>query len=322
MKLTIIVPMYKVELYVRECLKSILNQKGDFEVIAVDDGSPDRSGEIAHNLAIHDSRLRVISQQNKGLSGARNEGLSKACGEYVWFIDSDDWIAPDSIKLITSKLEKYSPEALHVCGADVIENKPQKIYSLAQYSSGYYSGITMIKEGSFHGVVQYTIYKRDFINKYNLRFFEGIYHEDTEFSPRAYYYLKKIICLDDIVYLKRVNNNSITRTVNIKKNFDLIKVSESLRKFASNLESKDDRRLYMRLSANAFKLALSNESSLMSRESRKELNRRCIEKKYLLKSFFESDRVLYKVHALLLYLFPWNMVGFNKVVIGLKNCIK
>ena len=100
-KISIIVPMYNVELYLRKCINSILNQTyKNIEIILVDDGSPDNSGKIADAFAKMDSRIKVIHQENRGLCGARNAGLEVATGKYIGFIDSDDWISIDCLQLL------------------------------------------------------------------------------------------------------------------------------------------------------------------------------------------------------------------------------
>lgn len=103
---SIIVPVYNVENYLRECIESILTQTyADIEVILVDDGSSDRSGEICDEFASKDHRVIVIHKENKGLSAARNTGIDKANGGYIMMIDSDDWIDPDYVKELYKAIE-------------------------------------------------------------------------------------------------------------------------------------------------------------------------------------------------------------------------
>lgn len=118
MKLSIIVPVYKVEKYIRRCLDSIINQTfTDFELILVDDGSPDTSGEICEGYAKKDERIRVIHQENKGLSGARNTGVEVSKGEYIGFVDSDDWIELEMYEKLITAAEKYGADIVK-CGLD------------------------------------------------------------------------------------------------------------------------------------------------------------------------------------------------------------
>ena len=98
--ISIVVPVYKVEKYLNRCVDSILNQTyTDFECILVDDGSPDKCGQICDEYAELDKRIRVIHKENGGLSDARNVGIDAAKGEYILFVDSDDWIHPQLIEL-------------------------------------------------------------------------------------------------------------------------------------------------------------------------------------------------------------------------------
>ncbi|MDT2429004.1 glycosyltransferase family 2 protein [Enterococcus avium] len=107
-KISVIVPVYNVEEYLENCLESISNQtETDIEIIVVDDGSPDKSGEIAESYRLKDNRVRVIHQDNGGLSAARNSGLDVMKGKYVCFIDSDDWIEPDYLELLLTGIERY-----------------------------------------------------------------------------------------------------------------------------------------------------------------------------------------------------------------------
>lgn len=100
-EVSIIVPVYKVEPYLNKCVDSILAQTfTDFECILVDDGSPDSCGKICDEYVQKDSRVKVIHQENQGLSAARNSGLDMASGAWIVFVDSDDWIEPDAVEVL------------------------------------------------------------------------------------------------------------------------------------------------------------------------------------------------------------------------------
>ena len=106
-KVSVIVPVYNVEPYLRRCIDSILAQSyQNFEILLIDDGSTDASGDICDKYAEQDSRIFVIHQENKGVSSARNAGLDRCCGEYVSFIDSDDWIDKEMLQTMTSAIEE------------------------------------------------------------------------------------------------------------------------------------------------------------------------------------------------------------------------
>ena len=115
-KVSIIVPVYKAEKYLNRCVDSILAQTfTDFELLLIDDGSPDRSGEICDEYAKKDSRIRVFHKKNGGVSSARNLGLDNVLGEYVTFVDSDDWVEPDFVETMIQTYEKF-PWTIPVCG--------------------------------------------------------------------------------------------------------------------------------------------------------------------------------------------------------------
>ena len=117
-ELSIIVPVYKVEKYLPKCLDSILAQTfTDFELILIDDGSPDRCGDICDEYAAKDDRLIVIHQENKGVSAARNAGLDIARGEYIGFVDSDDWIEPEMYETMLATAKESEAEIV-ACGAN------------------------------------------------------------------------------------------------------------------------------------------------------------------------------------------------------------
>ncbi|MCL2354597.1 MAG: glycosyltransferase, partial [Oscillospiraceae bacterium] len=110
-KISIIVPAYKVEPFIRKCIRSVLNQTHkNIEVILVDDESPDNSGKICDAFAAEDSRIKVIHQKNRGLCGARNAGLDVATGDYIGFVDSDDWVDPDMFEYLLKNLKSYEAD--------------------------------------------------------------------------------------------------------------------------------------------------------------------------------------------------------------------
>lgn len=114
--ISIIVPVYNVEAYIRQCIDSILAQTyRDIEVILIDDGSPDQCGKICDEYAAEDGRVRVFHTENSGLSAARNLGIKKARGEYIGFVDSDDWVEPDMYEILLKEIEGKNAD-ICVCG--------------------------------------------------------------------------------------------------------------------------------------------------------------------------------------------------------------
>lgn len=174
---SIIVPVYKVERYLPRCIESILGQTyTNFELILIDDGTPDRSGIICDRYAEKDSRIRVIHKENGGVSTARNAGIDAAKGEWITFIDSDDWVANDYLEVLLKPLEKYNCDMTvgalewkHILVSssaheeryiDIEENNSQEILSA-------------INRTEFYGP-WLKLFKKDIIEKNKLRFAVGI----------------------------------------------------------------------------------------------------------------------------------------------------
>lgn len=126
--ISIIVPVYNVEKYITRCVKSIITQTyTNIEIILIDDGSPDNSGIICDDLAKTDNRIQVIHQKNKGLSGARNTGIDVASGLYIAFVDSDDWIDIEMIKVLHNLIKQYNAQ-ISACGVEMIGDKGHIAY--------------------------------------------------------------------------------------------------------------------------------------------------------------------------------------------------
>lgn len=224
LKLSIIVPVYKVEPYLRKCVDSLLEQdlsSDEYEIILVDDGSPDNCGAICDEYASKYSHIRVIHRPNGGLSAARNSGIEVARGEYVQFVDSDDYLEPNVLKYLVNKMEQDDLDVLRFNYQNVNEryevfdpNKASKRF--VNYSDSICDGVTFLNER-----LGYACYAVQFMIKRSLladcRFKEGIYFEDTEWTPRLLMKANKITSTDKIVYNYMVRQGSITRSVDDKK---------------------------------------------------------------------------------------------------------
>lgn len=231
MKLSIIIPAYNVERQITACIESCSQEKdllgSVYEIVVVNDGSTDDTAGVLEKLKSRISPLTVISQKNQGLSGARNTGLGIAQGEYVWFVDGDDTIEPKGIKKILNALS--STDALQILGNKVCG---EKILTEGNVGPDARSrGIDLFCRGNFTWGAPYTIYRKDFLKKHDLKFFRGIFHEDMEFTPRAYFFAESVASLPERIYNHIHNPKSITQTVNPKRSFDLLTVARRNRSF-------------------------------------------------------------------------------------------
>jgi len=256
MKFSIIIPVYNVEQYLRDCLDSVVMQTyPDYEVICVNDGSTDGSQEILMEYEKNYSQITVITQQNKGLSGARNAGIRAAQGDYLFFLDSDDWIEPDALKTLA---EKQNGEDL-VCfnGRRVFENgmteEPDAGVSESCLSGWEYYIKYALLTRKFHFVCTVLrLYRREYLLKNNLFFEEGIYHEDNLFTPIACYYAQSAKVIPDCLYIYRIREGSITQIVRVKRLFDMLVVANKLSDFFIPIKDLDKRQLYREIAGEYF----------------------------------------------------------------------
>lgn len=296
MILSVIIPVYNVEKYVESCIRSCENQdipKEDYEVIVVNDGSPDGSLAIVQRLAREYSNIRVISQENGGLSAARNTGMENACGDYYMFVDSDDWIAENCLGKLTAKLRKENPDALAICAADVIDGVSIRSHSFTEETP--IAGRDLLKNG-ISTCAPYAIWRASFFKKNNLKFCQGIYHEDTELIPRAYYLAEKVSRTNDIIYYYNQNITSITRTSNPKRAFDLIEVvCPNLSRFAMGVDN-DYKVCFYDLVESCMNSALS----VIQRADKKEkelLDAEIAKRSYLWKDIRKCSYLRYRIEA-------------------------
>ena len=230
-KLSIILPVYNVEQYLEKCLNSILtNTFQDFELIIVNDGSPDNSEKIILNFKEkYGDKIIYVKKENGGLSDARNCGLTYAKGEYISFIDSDDYIEQHMYELMMKKLDEY-PYDIVACDLNLVYENSKKIDIV---SSGYNNDLkdkneikkTMIH---FYPTVWNKIYKRESIQ--NIGFLKGVWYEDLEFMLKVYPSLNSIGVVKNPLYNYLQRKNSITYTYNDKL-YDIINNMESVISF-------------------------------------------------------------------------------------------
>lgn len=233
--ISIIIPVYNVQSYLRKCLDSIVNQASTLiEVICVNDGSTDGSSSILNEYAAKYANIRIINQENQGLSAARNSGIRAAKGDYLFFLDSDDWIEPDTLKTLVYKqngedMVCFNGRRYFEDGKAEVPDSGIKEDLLAGWE--YYNKYALVSR-KFHFVcVVLRLYKRDFLVENNLFFEEGIYHEDNLFTPLACYYAKAVKVIPDSLYVYRLRLGSITCSTNKKHICDIVKVANKLSAF-------------------------------------------------------------------------------------------
>ena len=225
--LSVIVPIYNVEQYLINCIDSIIAQNFEnFEVILVDDGSPDNCGKICDEYAKKDKRIKVVHKENGGLSDARNAGLKIARGKYISFIDSDDTIEEGMYENLYSLCENENAD-IAVCGFQNFNSVD--IETIHQYNFAIYdnaqANCAMLYEEKFWVSAWNKIYKKELFE--GLLYPKGKIYEDLYLTPRLIHNAKKVVVSDKVFYNYRTRENSIMGQSQKALNPDIIDVIDS-----------------------------------------------------------------------------------------------
>lgn len=245
MKFSVLIPVYKAEKYLKECLDSVLHQTfTDFEVILVDDGSPDNCPQICDEYAKKDNRVKVIHQKNAGQAAARNAGLNLAKGEYVCFIDSDDYLARKDVFMKLSKNTENSPDIIHYKFKEWLESSNKKVECKFNYDLETKSeSITdiyceLIDKDAYFNSAWSKIIKRNLLIDNNILFEEGLTGEDNEWYYHVVLSASTLKLIDEPFYVyRRRNNGSVTTTLKEKNLADQLYILEKWTKILSEKKS-------------------------------------------------------------------------------------
>ncbi len=235
-KISVVLPVYNVANYLRKCLDSLINQTfEDFEVICVNDGSTDLSLGILEGYALSDSRFKIISQKNQGLSGARNTGIQHIQGEYVLFVDSDDWLEENALEELYNHVKGFNSDItmfkFKFFDESTSEFSEESFSNLEVIDSTFYTGnfnyydvldiIFKISHAPFN-----KLYKTSFLKELDAKFLYGSYYEDLEFFYKVFLKAKKVSVLPQYLYYYRIRDQSIS-TSGDEGSFDIFKVLDS-----------------------------------------------------------------------------------------------
>lgn len=222
--ISVIVPIYRVEKYLPACIDSILNQTfTDFELILVDDGSPDRCPEICDETAKRDARVRVIHQANAGLSAARNAGIEVAHGAWLSFVDSDDFLAPDFLETLHDAAVRAGGADCALCGVQLTDEAGQKIGQPLSVADGVRTGRSILETLCRAPEIPYQVawnklYRRDVFQ--TLRYPVGRQNEDTYLAVELFDTVQTVICVSKPMYFYRQRVDSFMHTAVTTHNLD------------------------------------------------------------------------------------------------------
>ncbi len=235
-KFSVIIPVYNVRNYIEQCIDSVLAQKqGNFEVILINDGSTDGSGELCDCYAKKDMRVTVIHQCNKGLSSARNNGIQKATGDYIILLDGDDYLDPEAMKHLEKIILKKEYD--FIINHFILDNEGngKKYVNSYQFDNmllrsenplQIYKSL-LKQKFTFAGCL--FVVRRDFLFQNQLFFYPGLYHEDELWVPYLFINAKKIACNNKNFYYYRTNRiGAITQKPNIRRIFSLLFILDHL----------------------------------------------------------------------------------------------
>lgn len=227
--ISIVVPVYNVEKYLIPCIDSILKQTYKyFELIIVDDGSTDCSGELCNNYIGKDKRIKVFHKNNGGLSDARNYGMEHAGGKYITFIDSDDTISPMFLEILISKAKETNADIVQ-CNLTLSE----EALDTGTGKTFFYNNSEGLKQflliGKIYVAACGKLYKRELFD--NIQFPYGKINEDNFTIYKVVYKSRNTICIDRSLYWHRMREGSIMHTSFGLKNMEILNVGNEIREF-------------------------------------------------------------------------------------------
>lgn len=309
----------------KQCVESALSQNipdSDYEIILVNDGSTDGSLIIAEEFSRKYNHISLYSQRNMGLSAARNTGLNYAKGDYVWFVDSDDFIEKNCLKDIVDQLNNNQLEGLRLRPVRYCNGICD--YDNRLILNGIVTGLMCLeKRKSYREAVWLTIYKRRFLEKYGLRFMVGKIHEDNEFTPKAYYYMKRLKFLDKHYYYYRFNSSSLTKnnTLLKKRCLDLIDIASAMQRFCEEVVAKEYKSIYYSYIAFVLNSAMEYASDL-DLEVKGEVENILERCPKLFNSYKESSELLLRIEGFLLNTIPAKKIKIYNILNYVRKVIR
>ncbi|MBE6949087.1 MAG: glycosyltransferase [Ruminococcaceae bacterium] len=226
--ISVVIPVYNVEKYLNECVDSVLKQSyTDYEIILVDDGSTDRSGLICDEYINISDKIRVIHQPNGGLSAARNTGLREAKGEYVYFLDSDDYIEPHTLEHLTALSDKENADAVFFNGY-VFFDECEEDDNVSRYirkeqyrpQTGRKMLLRLLRNEEYRTAVPLMLFRTSYLLENNLWFEEGIIHEDELFTFLVYNADGRVAHCHEQLYARRIRPASIMTSSGAMRRYD------------------------------------------------------------------------------------------------------
>lgn len=295
---SVVIPIYNVEEYIEECLVSVLNQTlKNIEIICVNDGTPDNSMEIVERYAKEDERIIIINKENGGLSSARNAGLQAATGEYVYFMDSDDYILNDTLEVLYNEAQENNLDTIYFDADSFFETKEleerHQSYITYYHRTGNYCDVVsgqemlakMIANNEFRPSACLQMNKRMLLSDNQITFYPGIIHEDNLFTLLVTLDAKKVKHIPQAFYMRRMREDSIMTNINKIRSCEgyFICIKELIEKIEQKVDNQEYLDAYM------------NRIRTMRNISVKNMKGLSVEDRDILLDRVEKDRCLFEL---------------------------
>lgn len=245
---SVIVPVYNVEPYIERCLSSLVNQtcSCNYEIVIVNDGTRDNSMAIVCRYAEKYDFIKIINQENKGISGARNTGTANAEGEYVAFVDSDDYVSPDYINLLYSSAKEHDSDIACCNYRNVTGENGKGVDNFLVHTKGVYDGRRVMRE-SLHDITVRSylwnkLYRRKLFTDHRITFPEGIKFEDFAIMPQLFFYSKRVSFIPETLYFYVHRSTSMMGNISKADVCNYIHAYAILRKFLEDKNIFDEYR--------------------------------------------------------------------------------
>lgn len=224
-KISVIVPVYKAEPYLRKCLDSIVNQTyQNIEIILVDDGSPDNCGAICDEYAAKDKRIQVIHKANGGVASARNAGLDAAAGDYIGWVDSDDWIEPEMFETMLNSAEERKADIV-ICSR--VESYPDSSFQMrwqrVEALSKEQAIARLVEDDVVRSYLCDKLWKRELFREIRIPQLKVL--EDMAVMYPLFMRAERVVCLPDVLYHYEHHDNSLTATPSLESRMDFCRVA-------------------------------------------------------------------------------------------------
>lgn len=238
-KVSVIIPIYNTEKYLDKCIESVKKQTlTDIQIILINDGSTDGSAEKCNTWVEKYKDIIFINKINEGQAKARNIGLKESKGEYIFFLDSDDFLPENALEIMYNKIKDKNYST--ICGTSVSifkdgrKESNSNLLNKCGFCGSGKEAIIQSKYKDIQPMVWLYLYKKEFLEKYNIKFSEGLYHEDCEFTLKVFYYAEKVLFIEDVIYYQFISDNSTMRSKNFKKSKDAIQIAKNIEEFIIN----------------------------------------------------------------------------------------